>query len=329
MLAAKLHYLDCSIRVCNRQQRRAAPIFSGRIWFSGLSQFIEAVEQKLQPFVSTVDQLRICYRKRGGKYYSLHTSEQEFLDTCINSNIIISYFLHGPFPSLMKKNPTLTTQKVDSSSENIASIILNLKDTFPTWSGPNQSWIELARYYNEAGLTGIEVVDLPQNYRSLFTVEQEKAVSSVGVNTSAPPVVPELVSQPLDKDCASLSKEKAKTVNVATATLPVSMTETGTEIDANLSLQLEGQIPYSSLYVDNSHCDNIYQQCFSSQPASSAAPMERNHGLNASELGDTRAQKPEDQSDSLVHLTIPKVSAKAAYIITGVVYADIQAREGI
>ncbi|ESU37492.1 Hypothetical protein DHA2_152768 [Giardia duodenalis] len=338
MLGTKLYYLDCNIRVCNPRQRREAPVFSGRIWFNSLMQFIEAVEQKLQSFVSTVDQMKIWYRKQGGKYRSIHVPEQEFLDTCSNSNVIVSYFLHGPSSSPMKRSPPLLAQKADGSSENIVSIVLNLKDTFSTWSGPNQSWIELARYYKASHLTGKELIDIPQDCRSLFTVEQDKAVSSVGVNTSSvdsvsvstsmPPAPAEAASRPSTNECTS-SKGKAKSVSVSTTTLPVSVTETGTEMDMGLPPQPKNQLPYS-FYVDNSQYGSIYQQHFVSQPVGSAVPVEKNHSFNnAADFGDLRTHKPITQSDSLVHLTIPKVSAKAAYIITGVVYADIQAREEV
>ncbi|EFO61523.1 Hypothetical protein GLP15_4610 [Giardia lamblia P15] len=339
MLGTKLYYLDCNIRVCNPRQRREAPVFSGRIWFNSLVQFIEAVEQKLQSFVSTVDQMKIWYRKHGGKYRSIHVSEQEFLDTCSNSNVIVSYFLHGPSPSPIKKSPPSLAQKADSFSENIVSIVLNLKDTFSTWSGPNQSWIELAQYYKASHLTGTEVVDIPQSYRSLFTVEQDKAANSVGVNTlsvgsvsvstSMPPVVAETITRPSTNERTSSSKGKAKSANVSTTTLPVSVTEVGTEMDVNLLPQPRNQLPYS-FYVDSSQYNSIYQQHFVSQPIGPAVSMEKNHSFNStSDLSNLRAHKSVDQSDSLVHLTIPKVSAKAAYIITGVVYADMQAREGV
>lgn len=333
MLTTKHYYLDCNIRIRNRQKQREAPIFSGRIWFDSLDQFIMTVAKKLQPFVPTVDHTRIWYRKQGGKYHSMHSSEQEFLDVCGSSNILISYFLHGPCPPPIIKSTTAAVQKIDTSSESIVSIALNLKDTLPTWSGSMQSWISLAKYYQEAGLKGTEIVGIPKNYRSLFTVAQEKSVSSIGINTSSIdgastgasiPTVAGALSQPLDNDNMSLPKDKEKAVDPSDTTLPVSLPETRTANDMNPQTQRNDYTP-SNLYINNNQGGIVCKQHFASQPINQVAPKEENNVIN--NAADLTVSKIPDQSDSLVYLSIPRVSAKAAYIITGVVYADIQERE--
>lgn len=333
MSVTGLHYLDCNIRVRNRLKQREAPIFSGRIWFDSLDQFIMAVSKRLQPFVSTVDRTRIWYRKQGGRYHSIHSSEQEFLDVCSNTNILVSYFLHGPCPPPVIKSATIAEQKIDSLSENLISTILNLKDTFSTWSGSMQSWISLAQYYQAAGLKGTELVGIPKKYHSLFTIRQEKSVTSVGVNTSSidgtstnmsSSTITDTVSQSLSNDYTMLPKEKEKALDLSATALSLSVLETKIASDISAQSRSVEKAPPIN-YINNGQENNLYQQCLASQSMKPVAPLEESNTIN--NTTNLRADKASNQVDSLVHLTIPKVSAKAAYIITGIVYADIQERE--